>query len=204
MIGKLTGKVDSKEKDSLILDVNGVGYLVHVTSSALAKLNIDEQISFHIITIVREDNISLVGFLTKAEKQAYNALTTVKGVGAKAATAILSVLTPNQLTSAIMAQDKSVFKQVSGVGGKIAERILVELKNNYSFGELDIKSSSASPATGQISHENSITADAIDALTGLGINRADAFNIVNKIYHENNDINLNDLIKKSLQATAKS
>jgi len=130
MIGKLKGLVDSTDEGKAIIDVGGVGYLVFSSARTLRDLPSEGQaVELLIETHVREDHIHLYGFLMEEEQQWFKTLITVNGVGTKMALAILSALSPAQLTTAIMAQDKASFTQVSGVGPKLADRLLTELKN---------------------------------------------------------------------------
>ena len=129
MIAKLRGLVDTIGEDFCIIDVNGVGYLVYASAKTLGKLALNSTASLMIETVVREDSISLFGFADALEKEWFNTLTKVQGVGAKVCLSIMSVLTPNQLAQAVAAQDKSSFARPKGVGPKLAARIVTELKD---------------------------------------------------------------------------
>ncbi len=139
MIGKLKGIIDSYGEDTVILDVQGVGYLVHCSSRTLQSLpQTGEATVLFIETIVREDMIRLFGFGTSVEQQWFNILLGVQGVGQKVALAILSTLRPAELANAIAMKDKAAIARTSGVGPKLAERICVELKDKApAFGTLD-------------------------------------------------------------------
>ena len=164
--------VDSVETAHVILDVNGVGYLVFASGRTLGRLKAGEPAVLVIETHVREDHIHLYGFGDVAEKDWFNILMTVQGVGAKVALAILTALTTDNITLAIAAQDKAAFKAVSGIGPKLAERIVIELKSKV--GELP----SAKPVTGKTSSiKNDVLSDVVSALTNLGYNRTMAFEI---------------------------
>jgi holliday junction DNA helicase RuvA len=130
MIGKLTGTIDSYGEDFVILDVNGVGYLVHCSSRTLQELPAaGEAVSLAIATHVREDQIRLFGFLSGGEREWFRLLQTVQGVGTKVALAILSTLKPADLATAIAMRDKATITRTPGVGPKVAERIVTELKD---------------------------------------------------------------------------
>jgi holliday junction DNA helicase RuvA len=130
MIGKLTGTVDSIGEDYLVLDVHGVGYLVHCSARTLQDLPAAGQtVVLAIETYVREDQIRLFGFFTVAEREWFRLLQTVQGVGAKVALAILSTLKPADLATAIAMRDKASITRTPGVGPKVAERIVTELKD---------------------------------------------------------------------------
>ena len=122
MIGKLKGIIDTISDTNLILDVNGVGYLVFAPQKTLSSLSIGSPATFFIETIVREDSISLYGFSTSSEHEFFNLLTTVQGIGPKAGLAILSALTPNEISTAILSGDAKIFTTASGIGKKTAER----------------------------------------------------------------------------------
>ena len=130
MIGKLKGVVNSYGEDSIILDVNGVGYLVHCSTRTLQELpGVGEPATLSIETHVREDQIRLFGFSTGIEREWFRLLQTVQGVGVKVALAVLSTLKPADLATAIAMRDKATVARTPGVGPKVAERIVTELKD---------------------------------------------------------------------------
>ena len=129
MIAKLKGIIDTIGEDYCIVDVGGVGYLVFASSKTLGRLGKGTAASLLIETVVREDSITLYGFADAWEKEWFNTLTRVQGVGAKVCLSILSVLSPGQLAQAVSAQDKASFTRASGVGPKLAARIVTELKD---------------------------------------------------------------------------
>src|SRR3954451_25067638 len=139
MIGKLTGVLDSFGEDHVILDVNGVGYVVTCSSRTLQRLPArGEPASLAIETQVREDAIRLFGFLSDAERDWFRLLQSVQGVGSKVALAILGTLAPADLGSAIALQDKVAVSRAQGVGPKLAARIVAELKDKVpTFGSVD-------------------------------------------------------------------
>ena len=130
MIGKLKGMVDSYGEDFVILDVGGVGYLVHCSTRTLQELpRAGEPATLSIETYVREDQIRLFGFSTDVEREWFRLLQTVQGVGARIALAVLGTLKPADLASAIAMRDKAMVARTPGVGPKVAERIVTELKD---------------------------------------------------------------------------
>lgn len=130
MIGKLKGIVDSYGEDFIVLDVQGVGYLVHCSARTLQALPAPgEPATLAIETYVREDQIRLFGFLSDAEREWFRLLQTVQGVGARVALAVLGALKPADLASAIALGDKAAIRRAPGVGSKVAERIVAELKD---------------------------------------------------------------------------
>ena len=130
MIGKLKGIIDSYGEDFIVLDVNGVGYLVQCSARTLQELpGAGQPAALSIETHVREDQIRLFGFLTDVEREWFRLLQTVQGVGAKVALSVLGTLKPADLASAIAMRDKSMVARSPGVGPKVAERIVTELKD---------------------------------------------------------------------------
>lgn len=129
MIGKLTGKVDSVGPDWAIIDVGGVGYVVHCSARTLARLKAGEVARLSIETHVREDRIQLFGFMADLEREWFRLLNTVQGVGTKVALGVLSVLEASDLATAIALQDKAAISRAPGVGPRVAARIAAELKD---------------------------------------------------------------------------
>ncbi len=131
MIGKLTGRIDSVGSDHAIIDVGGVGYVVHCPSSTLARLAVGSTASLAVETKVSDDAIRLYGFLAADEREWFRLLQTVQGVGARVALAILSALKISELERALVLGDKSVVGRAQGVGPKLATRIVTELKDTW-------------------------------------------------------------------------
>lgn len=175
MIGKLKGVIDSYGEDFVILDVHGVGYVVQCSARTLQKLpRAGEGAALAIETQVREDAIRLFGFLSDAERDWFRLLQTVQGVGAKVALAILGVLGPGELASAVAGQDKTAVARAQGVGPKLAARIVAELKDKVpSFGHVDPL---VAKLAGEDEDRSAPTAvrDAISALVNLGYARPQA------------------------------
>lgn len=197
MIGKLKGKIESSEDGKIIIDAGGVGYLVFCSRKTLNKLTLGEYAELLIETHVREDHIHLYGFYSAEEKTTFNVLQSVKGVGTRMALAILSELTPEEIQLALSAQDKIVFNNVSGVGKKLAERIVTELKDKFltdTTGMIFTKTSTISA-----SKENNTMNDAVAALVSLGISKSDALIRISSILNKSPDISINDLIKLGLK-----
>ena len=180
MIGKLTGLVDSSGEDWVIVDVSGVGYLVHCSNRTLASLpGAGESVRLLIETHVREDHIHLYGFLQAAERDWFGLLSTVQGVGVKMTLAILSVLPPSELIQAIAAQDKSALTRANGVGPKLAGRIVAELKDKA--GKLALGPAAAlagGTAAAARGGAPLLSEDAISVLVNLGYQRGQAFGAV--------------------------
>ena len=213
MIGKLTGRIDYKSLDHILLDVNGVGYLVYCSERVLTKLPpAGELVALYTDLLVREDNLQLFGFLTVAEKEWHRLLTTVQGVGAKAALAIQSALGTDGVQRAITLGDANAIKAAPGVGPKLAQRIVTELKdkapNMMAMGasarseadtgdfdpiEREILATSQSPLAGA-------EADALSALVNLGYGHADAAEAIARA--DLPDADASGLIKAALKRLA--
>ncbi|BFD45961.1 MAG: Holliday junction branch migration protein RuvA [Rickettsia endosymbiont of Sergentomyia squamirostris] len=192
MIGKLKGKIDACFNDYVIIDVSGVGYLVYCSSKTLNKLVVNEFCQLFIETHVREDHINLYGFLSLEEKFVFNLLQSVNGIGTRMALAILSNLSPEQIQSAIAKRDKEAFKAVSGVGLKLAERIIIELK--------DKALTNLANNLPLDKNDSDLANDATLVLTSLGVNRTEAHNLVQEIIANNPELSINELIKLALKA----
>lgn len=175
MIGKLKGLVDSFGDDWVLIDCGGVCYEVHCSTRTLQSLpRVGESAVVFIETILREDLIRLFGFASEAEKSWFLLLTTVQGVGARVALAILSVLSPSELSSAIALQDKAMVGRANGVGPKLAVRIVTELKGKVpAIGGIDAGTLGLQTALGEGVAKSNV-ADAVSALTNLGYSSAQA------------------------------
>lgn len=197
MIGKLSGRVESSHEDYVIIDVNGVGYRVFATGKTLAKLAEGESYKLFIETHVREDHIHLYGFLSLEEKSFFNLLQSVSGIGTRMALSILSTLTPTDIQIAINNEDKNIFKAVSGVGGKLAERIVLELKDKIA----KITSGSAIIKDGlNIKNITPVASnEVIKALVNMGFSRFEAQNAVQEIIAQNPEISIDELIRTALK-----
>ena len=176
MIAKLTGKITRANDESLIIDVNGVGYLVFCSAKTLEAVSKNEEvISLLVETHVREDHIHLFGFFEEAEQNCFKILTTVQGVGAKVALGILSSWSPNKLANAISAGDKNLITKAPGVGPKLAARIITELKDKMgSVYESQIITNYGQKSVNKKVDEGVIS-DVISALENLGYQRGNAY-----------------------------
>jgi Holliday junction DNA helicase RuvA len=175
MIGKLKGTIDSYGEDYIILDVHGVGYLVHCSAKTLTALPpTGEAATLSIETHVREDLIRLYGFRSDQEREWFRLLQTVQGVGAKVALAILSALEPGALATALGTGDKAMIGRAPGVGPKLAQRIVTELKDKApAFGAVDPAIVKLSDSVAEKTAPAPV-ADAVSALINLGYQQAQA------------------------------
>ena len=174
MIGKLKGRIDFTGPDWVMVDVGGVCYFVSCSSNTLRVLpGVGEAAEVYTDMLVSQDNIRLVGFATVLEKEWFKLLQSVQGVGARVALAILSVLSAGELASAIALQDKAMIGRANGVGKKLAERIVLELKDKapaYTAADIGLSAVAAELAAPKMS---AIT-DAVSALVNLGYGQSQA------------------------------
>jgi holliday junction DNA helicase RuvA len=199
MIGKLTGKIEFTGEDRVLVDVNGVGYVAQTSARTLKRLReMGEVASLLIETQVREDAINLIGFADAEEQNAFRVITTVQGVGTKVALSLLSTLSPSQLSSAISTQDTKLLSSADGIGGKLAARLITELKDKAAL----IASAAviAFPAQGKTAASGSgVAGDAVSTLTNLGFRRDEAFSTVMHVLEKNREASFDDVIRMALQ-----
>lgn len=211
MIGSLSGIVLGIYDDRAIIDVNGVGYLVYLGNASLSRLKKNDAVFLFIETYVREDALKLFGFLSDNERAWFVHLQNVSGVGAKVALAILDIMSPSQIMQAAEMGDKASVARANGVGPKLAQRIVLELKGRappstlYSMPE---HSSYTAPSSAIVPDEErrealgdmTLRNNAISALQNLGINQAEAMSAVAHAYQGfENDPPLGELVKQALK-----
>lgn len=172
MIGRLAGTLVAAEPESVLIDVNGVGYVVGVSTRTLAALPPPgSAVTLAIETMVREDAITLYGFLDAGERAAFRTLMTVQGVGAKVALALLGAFSPGQIAAAVATGDAKTLTRANGVGARLAARLVTELKGKPGFtGTETIAAAVSVPAP----PADPLLADAVSALANLGYRRAEA------------------------------
>ena len=206
MIGKLTGRIDSVGSDHAIIDVGGVGYVVHCASSTLARLAVGSTASLAVETKVSDDAIRLYGFLAADEREWFRLLQTVQGVGARVALAILSALKISELERALVLGDKSVVGRAQGVGPKLATRIVTELRDKAPALVLQ-RSVETGERVGGLQAPHPVESDAIAALVKLGYSQmmaADAIARASQGIGPNADaLPLDALIRESLRQLAR-
>ena len=191
MIAKLRGIIDQMGEDYVIIDVSGVGYLVFCPSKVLNKLSPKGQLDEILIeTIVREDQITLYGFIEEKEKYWFGLLLKVQGVGAKTALKGLSIMTPEELEMAILSDDKTSLTRIPGIGNKGALRICSELKDKtLNISNLDNKNSK----------ENNNIQDLISGLIGLGYGHHEAYEVISKLSNEDKGKKVEDMLQIALK-----
>jgi len=174
MIGRLRGRVDGHGDNWVLIDVGGVGYMVEGSPRMMEHLPANgEAVSLAIETYVREDQLRLFGFLNEEDRSWFRLLMSVQGVGAKVALAIQGVLSGAELSQAVAAQDKAMVARAPGVGPKVAQRIVTELKDKVPEAQFAVPQSGASEGA-QASEVSKALGEALSALTNLGYPRAQA------------------------------
>lgn len=204
MIGKLTGYLDGMGDGFIYLNVRGVGYRVFCSTKTMSSLNKEEEVSLFIETQVREDHIHLFGFLSASEQEIFNTLTGVQGVGAKVGMAILSSLGLNEISMAVATGDNKAFTRVSGIGPKLATRIVTELKGKSGLLTSDMMELNACGVTPCVSPDSRILQDAISALINLGYSRTEAGIKAAETLKNNKEASLSDVIRLTLKEMGKS
>ncbi len=179
MIAKLSGTLDSIGPDGAVIDVGGVGYLAFCSTRTLGRLPPSgSPVRLFVETHVREDHIHLYGFVDAAERDWFRLLTTVQGVGARLALAVLSAIAPEALTLAIAAQDRAALARADGVGPRLAARIVNELRDKVGPIGIAAPSYAAPPTGAPVGAANGAIADAVSALENLSVGRAEAYGAV--------------------------
>lgn len=195
MIGHIQGQLIHTEPPAhLIVDVRGIGYEIEVPTSVFFELpELRKDIHLIIHHLVREDASILYGFRSFSQRQLFRTLLKVNGIGAKSALAVLSTMSSAEFSRVINDQDISAITQVPGIGKKTAQRLMIEMKDKVNFSELSDVTKGAQPA------RLGVQGEAVSALQSLGFKPQDARQIVNKIYKENSDLAVEEIIRMSLK-----
>ena len=188
MIGYLKGKIIQEKPTQVIIDVNGVGYVVSIPISAFEELQGKEIVELFIHTVVREDAIALYGFVKESDKEMFELLISVNGIGPKLAIGVLSGIKTEDLKTAIQKNDVTRIVAAPGVGKKIAERLVLELR-----GKMD------SLTTSSDNVQYAIRGEGVAALVTLGYNQKIAERVVGEILLESPDITIENLLKVSFK-----
>lgn len=197
MIGFIRGSLAEKGDGYIIVDVNGVGYEIFVPANSRAYLSSEgSEVMVYTAMTVREDDVSLYGFMRKGELDAFRKLITVSGVGAKAAVSVLSAFSLEQLQQAIVFEDVKTLTKANGIGKKTAERIVLELKDKFSTEEwISASDTEESSDRGQILSDG--RSEAVSALISLGYTRGEASGALASI--TDNDLTAEEYIKRALK-----
>ena len=193
MIAYLKGIIDIKRQDYVVIDVHGVGYKIFMPEGAIQNLEIDSEAKIYTFMRVREDDVSLYGFLNVEELAMFELLISVGGIGAKSAVGILSNIAPSKFALAVITDDVTTLKKLPGIGAKTAQRIILELKDK-------IKTQEATEQESEIKQKIEVSdsaKDAIEALQVLGYTRREVEEAISKIGDSN--LTTEEIIKQGLK-----
>ena len=200
MIQFIRGELVSLEEDKIIVDVGGIGYGVFMSGNAIGKLPpAGREIKIHTYLNVKEDAMHLYGFLTRDHLRVFKLLIGVNGIGPKGGLAILSVLSPDDLRFAVMANDVKAISSAPGIGKKTAEKIILELKDKLSIEDaLEHSAAKESVVSGGAEHHNEVITEAVQALVALGYGNTEALKAVKQIEIKE-DMETNEVLKMALK-----
>ena len=195
MISYIKGKLEIKSKDYIVVDVGGIGYKIFMSETAINELEKGKEVKVFTYMRVREDDISLYGFLNNEELVTFELLISVGGVGAKSAITILSNITPSKFALAVITNDVNTLKKLPGIGAKTAARIILELKDKMKT-EQSIEESKNEEIKEAIVLDNKAN-DALEALCVLGYTRKDVEKVLSNI--DTNKLKVEEIIKQGLK-----
>ena len=211
MIGRIKGQLIEKKNDRVVIDVHGIGYVVYVTEKTARSLSLGSEardISPFTELLVKEDLLQLIGFLTQTEKDWFNLLRSVQGIGAKVALTILNTLDVTELLRAIRMKNELAFSAVSGIGSRMAQRLVVELSGRKDLAVLEDEAvieirDENNEQTLNIIKRKEIQQDALSALQNLGFKSVEAKSAIDKILAEDHINDASELVKEALRSLAK-
>lgn len=192
MYHHLRGRLVEKNPTYVVLECGGVGYMLHISLTTFSNLPEEESCLLYTSYIVREDAQILFGFTEKSEREIFEMLITVSGVGANTARLILSSLTPREVVSAITSENVGVLQSVKGIGAKSAQRIIIDLKGKV------LKTSIGEEDTGEIKVDIGVRNEAVQALEVLGFNRNQIDKVVSKLINVDAEMTVENIIKQAL------
>ena len=191
MITHLKGKLVEKSPTNVVIEVNGIGYLINISLTTFSQIPDNENIKLYTHLQIKEDSHSLYGFYSKREREIFRLLISVSGVGTSTARTMLSSLDPQQVVEAISSNNVSIVQSVKGIGSKTAQRLIIELRDKilkiYDLDETYVNSN------------NTTREEALSALEVLGINKKSSERLVDNIIKENQDISVEEIIKETLK-----
>ena len=191
MITHLKGKLVEKSPTNVVIEVNGIGYLINISLTTFSQIPDNENIKLYTHLQIKEDSHSLYGFYSKKEREIFRLLISVSGVGTSTARTMLSSLDPQQVVEAISSNNVSIVQSVKGIGSKTAQRLIIELRDKilkiYDLDETYVNSN------------NTTREEALSALEVLGINKKSSERLVDNIIKENQDISVEEIIKETLK-----
>ncbi len=210
MIATLTGKLKTKSNNQIIIDVNGVGYCLYVSKNTLDHIgDIDVSVTLNTDLQVKDDSILLYGFKFQSELNMFKLLQSIQGIGPRAALAVLSALSVEQIILAIKSSDKSTFQKADGIGQRVATRIVSELQekiDQFALTNTNLKFQNSNISSDGAAINKDIMDDAISAMVNLGYSKSDVFLVVNSLYKEidnNENISIEKIIPLALKKLSK-
>jgi len=190
MITQIKGRLVEKSPTELVIDCNGLGYLVNISLNTFSLLSDSENISLYTHLQVKEDSHTLFGFYDKTERNLFRKLISVSGIGASTARTMLSSLNPEEIQRAILSENVSTIQSVKGIGLKTAQRVIIELKDKVSAISEGLEISS--------NFINSKREESLSALEVLGYSRKQTTKVVDKLISETSEISVEEIIKNAL------
>jgi len=198
----IKGRLEYKSGDYIVVEANGVGYRINTALSTIETIGpVGTEVRVYTHLYVREDIMALYGFLTQEELGMFELLITVAGVGPKAALSLISTLTPSKFSLAVITEDAKALTKAQGIGNKMAQRVILELKDKIRKEQLAAAETGGSQSAVTPVRENTRAAEAISALMVLGYTALEASRAVSAVYSD--DMDLEDIIKSSLKGLAK-
>jgi holliday junction DNA helicase RuvA len=191
MFDYLEGLITELTPTYLVLEINGIGYLLHISLTSYSALKAENKERVFVHQIIKEDAHVLYGFLSKKEREVFRLLISVSGIGANTARMILSTLTPDETAQAIATENLRVLQNIKGIGAKTAQRMIIELKDKM----VKIQGSEQN----FISANNTITEEALSALVMLGFQKAQVEKAISQILKDEKNLSIEELIKKALK-----
>lgn len=203
MLAYIKGILEIKTKGYIVVEVGGLGYKIFMPESTIAKAgNIGDKVQIHTFMRVREDDVSLYGFLTNEELRMFELLLSVSGIGAKGALGILSNITPSQFALAVISNDVAILKRVPGIGPKTAQRAILELKDKLKKDqEIAVTEGEEASSIEKVIKEDEKVSEAISALQVLGYSRREIVEALQNV--ELTSLSVEDIIRKGLANLAK-
>ena len=190
MITQIKGRLVEKSPTELVIDCNGLGYLVNISLNTFSLLSDSENISLYTHLQVKEDSHTLFGFYEKTERNLFRKLISVSGIGASTARTMLSSLNPEEIQRAILSEDVSTIQSVKGIGLKTAQRVIIELRDKVSLINED--------SGINVDFANSKREESLSALEVLGYSRKQTSKVVDKLISEVSEISVEEIIKNAL------
>ena len=198
MFAYIKGELQVKSNNYVVVETSGIGYKIYMSTNAIEKLGeIGDSVKIHTYYYVREDNISLYGFLSNDELRMFELLLQVSGIGAKSAITMLSEITPSEFTFAVITDDVSKLVKIPGVGNKTAARIILELKDKLKTEQAISKDEKIKASI----HNEEIISEAVSALQILGYTKKEINSVIEKLEIQN--LNVEEIIKKALTILGK-